>query len=90
MQQWHKGSRPETVAAKQEGIQQDLQGDPRAGDRETSRWDFKRIAESEGLDIVEGSAPSETQKEATHGVRAENVGGQAILGSFAPPNEKIG
>jgi hypothetical protein len=65
MQQWHKGLMPETEATKQEGIQQDLQGDPRAGDHETSSRDFQRVAKSEGVNIVEGSAPSETEKDCT-------------------------
>jgi hypothetical protein len=36
------------------------------------------------LDIVEGLAPSEMEKEIAHGVGAGNVGALAILDSFAP------
>jgi hypothetical protein len=76
--------RPETAAVKQEGIQQVFQRDPRAGDHEMSSWYFLLVAESEGLDTVEGSAPSETEKETAHGVVARNVEALATSGSFAP------
>jgi hypothetical protein len=39
--------------------------------------------ESKGLDIVEGSAPSETEKEIAHRVKAGNVGAVATLDNFA-------
>jgi hypothetical protein len=85
MQQWHKGQRPETAATRQEGIQQGLQGDPTVGDRETSSRVFQRVAEIEGLDIAEGSAPFETEKATAQEARAGNVGAPATPGSFAPP-----
>jgi hypothetical protein len=40
------------------------------------------------LNIVEGSAPSETEKEIAHGVGARNVGALAIQGCFAPLEER--
>jgi hypothetical protein len=40
------------------------------------------------LDIVEGSAPSETEKEIAHGVGAGNVGTPATQDSSASTMEK--
>jgi hypothetical protein len=37
---------------------------------------------------MEGSVPSETEEEATHRVRTENMGAPATLGSFAPTDRK--
>jgi hypothetical protein len=55
--------------------------------RKTFKLEFvNRIAGSSirmQVDIVEGSAPSETEKETAHRVGAGNVGAPAILGSFA-------
>jgi hypothetical protein len=90
IQQWHRGLRPETAATKQDGIQQALQGDPRAGDCEMSSRDFQRIQESEGLNIVEGSTPSKTVNETANRVEAGNVGALATLGSFVPLTGKSG
>jgi hypothetical protein len=50
----------------QEEIQQDPQETRRAGDWEMSSWNFQRVADNQGLGIVEGSAPSETEKEAAY------------------------
>jgi hypothetical protein len=75
---------------KEEGIQQDLQEGFCTGDHETSSRDFQRVAESEGLDIVEGSAPSEKEKETAHRVGTGNVGALATVDSFAPPIGKSG
>jgi hypothetical protein len=36
--------------------------------------------ENEEQDLVEGSAPSEAEKEAAHGIRATDVGAPAIQG----------
>jgi hypothetical protein len=90
MQEWDKEKRPEMSATswKQEDIRCDLKEGFRAGDHKANGQIFCQVAESEGLDIVEGSAPSETEKETAHGVRAGNVGAPATLGSFAPPFEK--
>jgi hypothetical protein len=38
----------------------------------------------QGLDIVEGLATPETEKEIAHGVGARNVGAVATWDSFAP------
>jgi hypothetical protein len=70
------------------------------GVREASNRDVQRIAENEklnpveesapfgaenrGLGIVEGSTPSEAEKEASRRVRAGNVGVPATLDSFIP------
>jgi hypothetical protein len=51
---------------------------------------FHQNAENEGLDIVEGSAPSEMEKEITCEVGAGNVETLANLGSFAPQIGKKG
>jgi hypothetical protein len=53
---------PETAAAKQNGIPQDPQEDPRARDGETSHQDFQRVADNHGVNIVEGRPPSETEE----------------------------
>jgi hypothetical protein len=51
------------------------------GHHEASRI-FRQGAENERQDIVEGSAPSEREKEITHRIGAGNVGAPATLGSF--------
>lgn len=48
---------------KEESIQQDRQADSQAGGREASSRVFLKTAENKWLDIVEGSAISETEKE---------------------------
>jgi hypothetical protein len=52
--------------------------------RETSSWNFKRATKNEEMDLVEGTAPSETEKEIVHGVRAGNVRAPATPGITAP------
>jgi hypothetical protein len=49
----------------QERIQQDPQENPRATDQETRSRDFQRVTRNEKLDLVEGSAPSETEEHTT-------------------------
>jgi hypothetical protein len=90
MQPWRKEPRREGAITSEErdDIQRDLRENVRAGDREANCHVFRQDAENEGLDIVEGSAPSETEKDIAHGVRAGNVGAPANLGSFAPQNGK--
>lgn len=63
-------------------IQQDFQGDPRAGDHEASSCDFQWVDKNEGL---EGSAHSETEKQTAHRVRVGDAGAPATLGSFVSP-----
>jgi hypothetical protein len=46
--------------------------------------------EDEGLDIVEGLAPSKIEKEIACRVRAGNIGALANIGSFAPQIGKKG
>jgi hypothetical protein len=69
---------------KQKGIK-DPQGDPRigVGVHEANNQILCRVTKDQGLDIVEGSAHSETEKEVTHGVGAGNVGAPATWNSFA-------
>jgi hypothetical protein len=43
---------------------------------------------NDGLDIVDGPAPSEMEKEAAHGIRAGEVGAPDTRDSFSPPMEK--
>jgi hypothetical protein len=64
----NKEPRPETAAAKQEGIQQDFQEDPRAGVLEANSREVERVAEGEELELVEGSTSSETEEEPTSNV----------------------
>jgi hypothetical protein len=71
---------------KQEGIQQGLQEDHRTGVWEASSWIFCWVPKNQGLDVVEGSAPSETKEEPSHsdGIRgARNVEAPTIRDSFA-------
>jgi hypothetical protein len=84
MQLWHKEQTPEIAATKQEGILQDLQENCWIGDHKVNCQIFCWVAYTQGLDLVEGSTPSEVEKEAAHGVRAGNVGALATLGSFTP------
>jgi hypothetical protein len=63
MQSWNKEPGHKTAAMMQEGIQQDPHEDPRAGDRETSSWDFQQVVDNQGLGIVEGS---QTEKKRKH------------------------
>jgi hypothetical protein len=43
-------------------------------DHETSSLNFQRVVKNGGLGMMEGSAPSKAEKEASHGVRARYVG----------------
>jgi hypothetical protein len=65
MQQWHKGSVPQTAAMfkKRGDNQHDLQKGHQTGDCKTSIEDLKRVSENKKVDLVEGTAPSETEKE---------------------------
>jgi hypothetical protein len=45
---------------------------------------FQWVTKNQGLDIVEGSAPFETEKEIADGVGAGNVGALATRHSYAP------
>jgi hypothetical protein len=83
-QKWDKEQRPETAVMKREGIQHDPQGYPKAGVCKANSWILCRVTKDQGLDIVEGSAPSETERETAHGVGARNVGALATRDSFAP------
>jgi hypothetical protein len=68
-------------------IQQDLQENHWDGDHKTNRQIFCQDVRNQGLDIVEGSAPSETEEEPTHSFSLRgtgNVGALATLGNFAP------
>jgi hypothetical protein len=60
MQKWNKGPRHKIAAASEnlENIQWVLQEGFRAGVREASSRDVQRVMESEGLNSMEGSAPS--------------------------------
>jgi hypothetical protein len=53
-----------------------------------SSWDLHWVAENKGLRIVEGSAPSETEKEIAHRLGAGDVVTLATLGSFPHRLEK--
>jgi hypothetical protein len=65
----------------QNNSQQDLQAGRRDGYRKAKSRDFHQTAENECQDIVEGSAPSETEKETAHKVRAGGVGALTTLGT---------
>jgi hypothetical protein len=52
-------------------------------DYETRSWNFQLVTKNDGLDIVEGSAPSKVEKEAAHRVRAGYVEALATPGVMA-------
>jgi hypothetical protein len=58
--------------------------------REASSWDVQRVTESEELDIVEGSAPSETVEESTRmfSIRTGDVGAPATWDRSPTVQEK--
>jgi hypothetical protein len=62
MQTWDKEQTPETAATKQKGIHQDLQENHWTTDCKVNYQIYCWVAKDQGLDIVEGSAPSETEK----------------------------
>jgi hypothetical protein len=51
---------------KHENIQRGLLDDFWTAVREAISWNFHRVAENEGLDIVEGSTLSETESKTAH------------------------
>jgi hypothetical protein len=63
MQNRNKELGHKTAPTMQEGIQQDPQEYLRAGDRGRRSWDFQRVADNQGLDIVEGTPSSEAVEE---------------------------
>jgi hypothetical protein len=85
-QKWDKEQRPETTAMKQKGIQQDPQTDHSIGVRKASSQIFCQVTKNQGLDIVEGSAPSEMEEPPCNFRVSEagNVGALATLESFVP------
>lgn len=93
LQDWDKELKPETVATvmKHEDIQRNLQGDFWTGVCEVSSRDVQQVAERQELDIVEVSAPSETEKKPTRSfcIRSPgNVGAPPTLGNFVPAGWK--
>jgi hypothetical protein len=85
-----KESMEEGTAASWKGddIRLDLQEGSRTGDREANSQIFRHYSRTEGLDIMEGSVPSETKKKTAHIVGAGNVGAPGILDSFGPTDWK--
>jgi hypothetical protein len=83
--QWNHEPKIQVAATswKRQDIQRDLHEDFQAGDRKVNSRIFCQTSKNYGLAIVEGSAPSKTEKEIAHRVRAVNVGAPATLGSFA-------
>jgi hypothetical protein len=78
-QVWDKEQRPETSNREFAKIYRKTNGD-----REANYQIFCWVADNQGLNLVEGSAPSKAEKEAAHGVRVGNVGAPATRDSFAP------
>jgi hypothetical protein len=85
-QKWDKTPRPETAATKQEGIHQDLQENYWTGDRETNCHIYCWVADNQGLDLVEGSIPSEIEEPpCSFSIRgARKVGTLTTWDSFGP------
>jgi hypothetical protein len=79
-----------TTSEEGEDTQQDIQEGSQAGDHKANGWDFHQTSRNKGLEIVEGLALFEMEKETAHKVRAGVVGAPATLGSFPPPVRKIG
>jgi hypothetical protein len=51
-------------------------------------WIFRQDSENECQDIMEGSAPSETEEITNSRLTAMDVGALTILGTFAPTDQK--
>jgi hypothetical protein len=83
LQQRHKGSRPDAGATSRK--QEDTVWCPLTnlwvGGREASNRDFRRVTESERLDIVEGSAPSESKEETSKAQPSEKNKARTLLGN---------
>jgi hypothetical protein len=65
MHQWKEETRlkeASTCEEQREDIQQDLWENHGAGDREANSRIFRQDSENEGLDMVEGLAPSKTRQ----------------------------
>jgi hypothetical protein len=91
MQKWDKKPSPEIAATKQEGIHQDLHENHWTGDCEANCQIVCWVADSQELNVVKGSAPSEMEEESTHafGIRGtRNMGALATRDNFAPLLEK--
>jgi hypothetical protein len=73
---------------KQEDIRQELLKYHHAADCEVNSQIFHQDLKTEGLYIVEGSAPSKKKAEPTQRVSAGNVGALATLHIFAPTEQK--
>jgi hypothetical protein len=69
MQLWHKGPVPQTaVLIKKRGDNpRDLQEGHRAKDRETNSGNSQLVMQIKKMDLVEGTALSETEKESCTG-----------------------
>jgi hypothetical protein len=67
-------TRPEeTTTGKHGKCYQDPQEDPRAGIHEVSKWDVQWATKNDGPDTVDGSTPSEMEKETADMAGASNV-----------------
>jgi hypothetical protein len=64
------------------GKQQDLEGDPRAGDCKENNWIFHQGSKNECQEIMEGSSLSKMKEETAQRVRTGSVGTPGTLGSF--------
>jgi hypothetical protein len=64
----------------------DKSSDHRTGGREASSRVFHQAVESESLDMVEESAPTQMGEGPISGLSAGAVGGPATLGSSLPVN----
>jgi hypothetical protein len=74
-----------TISEEREDIWENLRENHHTGNPEVNSWVFCWVVENQELNIVEGSAPSEMEKEIAHrGVGAANVEALATVGSFTP------
>jgi hypothetical protein len=79
----------ETTSQEREDTRQDLREYHRAGDLEANSRIFRQDSKNEELDLMEGSAASETEETARR-VGAGNIGAPVTLGSFPVPVGKTG
>jgi hypothetical protein len=86
MKNENKGPVRQTAAIckKQGNNQRDLQEGHRARDRETNSRNPQRITKNKKVDLVERTAPSETEKEFVYGVRAGQCGITDHSTSYSP------
>lgn len=85
MQQWHKGTKPETATSngKQGKCQRGPEADQRAEGIQASSRVFCCQSKNECQDTVEVPANAQAKEDTSHSLNASNVGVPATRGYFA-------